>query len=40
VFENRVLRGIFEPESTYLQAGEYYIMRKFVIFILHLTLMG
>jgi hypothetical protein len=41
VFENRVLRGIFEPKRDELTgSGENYIMRSFIICTAHQILFG
>jgi hypothetical protein len=41
VFENRVLRGIFEPKRDELRgSGENYIMRSFIICTAHQILFG
>ena len=41
VFENRVLRGIFEPKRDELTgSGENYIMRSFIICTVHQILFG
>jgi hypothetical protein len=40
VFENRVLRRIFEPKRKWHKDGEDYIMSSFITFMLQLILFG
>jgi hypothetical protein len=40
-FENRVLRRMFElRREEYQEVGENFILRSFIIFIVHQTLLG